>query len=1457
MTPPPLGEAAAALRAPASNNSKAANILRAAVHLLPSLERGQSLDARILREAMTSAFDASDQDGAWLWKDAYEASEAAAILFLRKYGSGILKKAGTAARVLGMLEKLSALLPSHTRRSEESDQYQQFSTPLGLGFLMCHAAQLPAGALVLEPSAGTGLLAIHAENSGSKLALNELAETRHSILASLFPAASVTQFNAEQIDDYLDPALSPATALMNPPFSVSPGVERTMRDATARHIRSALRRLAPGGRMAVLTHANHDPADSEIASYYADLSVDHAITFTATIDGRIYARHGTNVDTRLTIIDRIPSGAPLIAAGHAQSLAELCRLIETKLPARIACSSFPAVSPTAISNSAIPVRGKVSRRPSSSLPAQPAQDAEELCYVARDHAPAEGQFSERIYEAYEVQSIAIEGAKPHPTKLVQSAAMASVRAPVPSYRPLLPKRLIAEGILSDAQLETVIYAGEAHAEFLPQRYRVDETLDNLALARDDDAEAVQFRKGFFLGDGTGAGKGRQAAAILLDNWLRGRRKAVWISKSDKLIEDAQRDWSALGQEKLLITPQSRYRQGTPIRCREGIIFTTYATLRSSEREGKASRLQQLLDWLGKEPGSGEGACFDGVILFDEAHAMANAAGEKSDRGDKAPSQQGRAGLRLQHALPNARIVYISATGATAVHNLAYAQRLGLWGGADFPFANRADFVAAVEAGGIATMEVLARDLKALGLYIARSLSYEGIEVELIEHALTAGQIRIYDAYAGAFQIIHQNLEAALKATNITGDTGTLNGQAKAAARSAFESNKQRFFNHLITAMKTPTLLSAIAKDIEQGAAAVVQLVSTGEALMERRLAEIPVSEWGDLSIDVTPREYVLNYLSHGFPTQLYERYTDENGNLLSRPVVVDGQPVQSREAIELRDWLIERLASLPPVQAALDQIIHHFGTEQVAEVTGRTRRIVKAVSASGSAVLKVENRPGSANLAETQSFMDDKKRILVFSDAGGTGRSYHADLSAKNQRKRVHYLLEPGWKADTAIQGLGRSNRTNQAQPPLFRPVATNVKGEKRFLSTIAKRLDSLGAITRGQRQTGGQGMFRPEDNLESAYARAALVELYTRIYQGKVEFSSLQTFEEMAGLRIQASDGGMLDELPPITTFLNRLLALPIALQNQFFELFEELLATRVEAAVASGIYDAGLETLIAERLSVTGRAVLHTHERTGATTSLLTIRREDKNEPMSLEEVLALANSSNSPFLVNTQSQRAALGAPASSLMLKDGGVEERVRLIRPLSRDAVSKERLASSHWQVATEAEFISFWLKELQEIPPTRSSEIHLVTGLLLPVWKHLPRAASKVYRLQTDEGERMIGRLIPAAEVPNLRAAFNLDGGPQLSPQEAHQLLLSGSPPIALLGGLALRISTVMGAKRIELTGFSDTEVEQFKSFGFFSEIISWRLRLFLPLDAPGEALDRLFLYCPPLHAGAANRLSA
>src|SRR5580693_5144714 len=338
--------------------------------------------------------------------------------------------------------------------------------------------------------------------------------------------------------------------------------------------------------------------------------------------------------------------------------------------------------------------------------------------------------------------------------------------------------------------------------------------------------------------------------------------------------------------------------------------------------------------------------------------------------------------------------------------------------------------------------------------------------------------------------------------------------------------------------------------------------------MERRLAKIPTEEWNDVQVDITPREYVLDYLAHSFPVQLYEPFTDSEGNLASRPVYRDGQPVQSREAVARRDRLIEKLASLTPVPGALDQIVQRFGTDTVAEVTGRSRRIIRKGDR-----LMVENRAGSANLGETQTFMDDVKRILVFSEAGGTGRSYHAELSARNRRLRVHYLLEPGWKADAAIQGLGRTNRTNQAQPPLFRPIATNVKAEKRFLSTIARRLDTLGAITKGQRQTGGQGLFRPEDNLESHYAKAALRQFYQLLHAGRIEGCSLTAFQHATGLDLVDEDGSLREELPPITQFLNRVLALRIDLQNTLFATFESLLEARIESALAAGTYDIGVE--------------------------------------------------------------------------------------------------------------------------------------------------------------------------------------------------------------------------------------------------------------------------------------------
>jgi hypothetical protein len=1423
----------------------AAAIAEAARLLLADLERGRNINAATLRAAMERAFGGSDAEGAWNWKTAYESCEAATILFLRKFGPAMRARATSSAAMLPMLAKIAGLLPTHTRRSEESQALQQFSTPITLGLAASAAAAITPADLVLEPSAGTGLLAIFAELAGAGLVLNERAETRAGLLGHLYPGIAITDQDAGHIHDHLDAGVTPSVVLMNPPFSAVANVDRRMADAALRHISSALARLAEGGRLVAITGASCGPGNPVWEDAFVRLQERGRILFSAAIDGSVYAKHGTTIDTRLTVIDRLPAADPTVlpdSSGTAPDVATLLAWIAETVPPRLPFTP-PAITATLVSARTVALH-RITPRPCSAPVKTRNAEAVELAYETVDWKPVEGgRITEALYEEYGMQTVRIAGSQAHPTKLVQSVAMASVAPPKPSYRPHLPPAVVSDGLLSDAQLESVIYAGAAHAGHLAGSWKVDATFDIVSAVPDDAENAVKFRRGWFLGDGTGAGKGRQVAGILLDNWLKGRRRGVWVSKSDKLIEDAQRDWSALGQERLLVTPLSRFRQGTPIRLEQGILFATYATLRTDGRDAKASRVRQIVEWLGTD--------FDGVIIFDESHAMQNAAGGKGERGDQAASQQGRAGLRLQHALPNARIVYVSATGATTVHNLAYAQRLGLWGGEHFPFGTRAEFVEAIEAGGVAAMEVLACDLRALGLYAARSLSYDGVEYDLLEHKLTDEQVRIYDAYAGAFGIIHNNLDAALKATNVTGDTGTLNAQAKSAARSAFESAKQRFFNHLITAMKTPSLIAAVDRDLAAGHAAVIQIVSTGEALVERRLAEIPTEEWGDVRVDITPREYVLDYLAHSFPTQLYEPLTDSEGNLCSRPVFRDGQPVQSRDAVARRDRLIEKLASLPPVHGALDQIVQRFGTEMVAEVTGRARRIIRKTGADGIDRLVVENRAASANLAETQAFMNDTKRILVFSDAGGTGRSYHAELSARNQRLRVHYLLEAGWKADAAIQGLGRTNRTNQAQPPLFRPIATNVKAEKRFLSTIARRLDTLGAITKGQRQTGGQGLFRPEDNLESHYARDALRQLYLLLVAGKVEGCTLQIFEDATGLKLTDSNG-IRDQLPPITTFLNRLLALTIGLQNILFTVFEQLLAARVEGAMASGTYDIGLETLTAESFVVTGRRTIYTHPGTSAETQLLTITQRERNHPVTLEQALDWRRDTKGLLLVNAQSGRAAVQVPAPSVMLDDGEVERRVRLVRPMEQPPMPLATMPQTQWREADHETFANAWQAEIAHVPEFTDSEIHIVAGLLLPIWKRLPEESARVYRLQTDSGERIVGRRVSPAWV-----ASTLDADtPNLSADDAFAALMDGRTILDLVEGLQLRRVRVMGTNRIELIGFTDPMRDRLRAYGLFHEIISWKLRMFVPTDAAGPAILAKVLERYPLER-IADRVAA
>lgn len=318
--------------------SRAAALLQAAHQLLPYFEQGKALDQKIVRVAMEAAFGGSDAAGAWVWKDGYEVGECAQILLLLKYGALMRRQCDTPAKFMAIVEKIAGFALSHTRRSETSQRLQQFSTPLPLSWIVAEAAQCRADDVVLEPSAGTGLLAIYAKLAGAKLHLIEIDDVRADLLRQLFPDASVSRHDASSIDDRLDASVSPSLIIMNPPFSAALGVEGRYKAAMGQHVLSALDRLQPDGRLVVVSGANFSQANTGFRSAFKRIGEIATIRFSAPIAGRVYARHGTTTETRLTVIDKKRDLSPdLTAAYHdqAESSQSLLALVQAHCPPRL------------------------------------------------------------------------------------------------------------------------------------------------------------------------------------------------------------------------------------------------------------------------------------------------------------------------------------------------------------------------------------------------------------------------------------------------------------------------------------------------------------------------------------------------------------------------------------------------------------------------------------------------------------------------------------------------------------------------------------------------------------------------------------------------------------------------------------------------------------------------------------------------------------------------------------------------------------------------------------------------------------------------------------------------------------------------------------------------------------------------------------------------------------------
>ncbi len=1374
-------------------------------NLRATLNSGTPLSTKSLLAKAKHYLGSSISEGRYDFRYLYDALEVALHQIIEDRAATL--QLLEPANALEHLENLIALLPTQRIRTSEQSLFQQFSSPAPLAFVAASVA-LPqentATNILLEPSAGTGALACIARAFGAQVHTNDLSPTRRAFLRYLkFPVHAV---DAENINDLLPHELRPSIVLMNPPFSATAGrLSRNDNQHGAHHIESALYRLNQKGRLVAITGCGMALDRPKMTEFWKRMASRYSLRVNLSLPASTFTKSGTAWETQLIVIDKTgpTPGANWteqvknIRHGSATLLEILSLARENKL---LIDGQVPSTAPEPTPNETAVVV---------------ATHTHELSEPAL--APANNEIESDASDDGFVPYIStrLTGGIDHPAPLVETAAMAAVVPPPISYRPHLDPQLVLDKALSTVQLERICYAGQRHSQRLP----------------------TGARAAYLLGDGTGFGKGRCLAGVIIDNHNQGRARTLWLSISNQLLESTRRDLNDLNASHIALHQLNEWDVNETINFGDGVIFCSYNTLIAKSKISEKTRMQQLIDWLGDE----------GVVIFDECqraqHALATAQGEAT--------QTGKAVLELQdhYQRPDLRVVYSSATSVVEVSHLCYMTRLGLWGPqTSFP-AGFTEFMSEIEAGGLGALEMVTRSMKAFGISHSSTLSYgrdpvSGLAVEYAEvfHELTTEQREIYNNAAAAWQVVLQNVEAALEIT----DAGT---RKRAFALSHFWAQHQAFFRQVITAFKIPECIRQVQAALKRDESAVVSIIGTAEAkskvLVARAAAE--GSELADL--DFSPRATLCALVERAFPVDLYQQVEDPVSHSLITVRVTDeeGKPVQSQEALRMRDELLEKLSDLVLPENPLDQIVNYFGPDQVAEISGRRKRLVR--DTRNGEVRYVSRAPkgvpmSKINVFENEQFQNGAKRIAIITAAGSTGISLHSSLNAINQQRRCQIVLELAWSAVLQMQSFGRTHRSFQKYPPKYILLSTNLGGERRFSATIARRLASLGALCKGDRKAADGGTQLSRYTFESPLGRGTLDLLYRRIFEGQEILGLDDPRQALEDMGVLNKDGEINDrDRYHIPRFLNRLLSLDCDRQNALFAYYSNLFDQCVAHAKASGNFDEGVQDIKALSIKLVSEPeVVYIDETTKAETLHYTLSLETRSTRVTADRAVSILENSNGGGFYRQSKGNVILATKSGNHTDPQSG--------QTYQTYAVTKPEQARAYY--ITEAELqkykkvpaksaLAWWKLYCENVPETTTKELHLIAGAVLPLWQRLKTtqdAQLKVVRVVTEANQRIVGVKVPTNRLQQVLRALGIARAIS-DPADIIHAVLENDDQIALVEGLSLSRSRIYGEFYVEIRGATHHKFGELRSMGLLNMRIDYRERFLLPTDQE-EAIELL-----------------
>ncbi len=307
------------------------------------------------------------------------------------------------------------------------------------------------------------------------------------------------------------------------------------------------------------------------------------------------------------------------------------------------------------------------------------------------------------------------------------------------------------------------------------------------------------------------------------------------------------------------------------------------------------------------------------------------------------------------------------------------------------------------------------------------------------------------------------------------------------------------------------------------------------------------------------------------------------------------------------------------------------------------------------------------------------------------------------------------------------------------------------------------------------------------------------------------------------------------VPRFLNRVLALDVDRQNALFDHYAKLFDEIVSFAKANGTFDEGVTDIKALSVRLSNSRVVHRENSTGAETTHYTLEIDQPSKKVSFAEANDARRNKDGAFFEHLRKGSFMLALESGRHTDPETGHTSRnFSVSRPegARMHYIREAQLTDNYRPVGPET-VRDWWTEKHTTIPDVQTSELHVISGAITPLWQRLKTTEAtrlRVVRVTADDGQRIVGVQIPSERVGAVLRALGV-ASTSREPDEIFNGVLFEGEEIVLTSALMLKLGNIHGEPAIELCGADPSMFGVLRKLGLINEQIAWKQRFFVPTD--------------------------